>query len=70
MATSKVSRLLITDLKRIISVFIREIYTFNVKEKHRRNSAWALSKKCMVQKIPRERISIWRERSTICTRTW
>ena len=41
MATSKVSRLLIIDLMRFISVFIREIYTFNVKQKH---SAWAWSK--------------------------
>ena len=38
MSTSKVSRLLIIDLKRSISVFIREIYTFNVKQKHRRNT--------------------------------
>ena len=35
MATSKVSRLLIIDLKQIISVFIREIYTFNVKQWNR-----------------------------------
>jgi len=38
MATSKVSHLLIIDLKRFISVFIREIYTFNVKQKHRINT--------------------------------
>jgi len=38
MATYEVSRLLIIDLKRFISVFIREIYTFNMKQKHRRNT--------------------------------
>jgi len=59
-------RLLIIDLKRFISVFIRETYTFNVKQKYRRNTVHGHG---MVQKIPRKRITIWRERSTVCTRT-
>jgi len=46
--------LLIIDLKRLISVFIREIYTINMKQKHRSNTVHGHG---MVQKIPRERIT-------------
>jgi len=45
MATSKVTWvncLLIIDLKRFISVFIREIYTFNVKQKSQKKHSAAV----------------------------